>query len=499
MVKLGKLIAIAVALAQLPVSMASAQTRLTLEECRTMALENSGQSRIAREKLNAAQYDRNAAFSNYLPKLSATGLYLHNSKDISLITPEQQTSISGLGDLVQNGIGTVAQSLMTDPQFVQLVMTDPTLKYLVGKMGAVDVREALNTIGTDLADNLSVDLDNVYVGLVSLEQPLYVGGKIRAYNKVTAYAQDLAQVQLEGEDQKVMVAVDEAYWQIVSVAAKLRLTEKYVELLQQMDNNVQIMQKEGVATQSDALSVRVKLNEAQMSQVKAMNGLALSKMLLCQLCGLPLDSEIVLADEGEDALVVPEGRFQYSEQDILENRPELRSLDLAVKMYDEKSRIVRADFLPTVALMGNVLVSNPSFSKGIKYEFGSMWNVGVVAKLPLFHFGEGLNKYRRAKSDVLITQFQLDDAREKVSLQVNQFEKKISECDSRLEMAHRNMESAEENMRVADIGFREGVVEPSVVMAAQTAWLKANSEEIDAAIERIMADVYLRQAVGMLK
>ena len=499
MVKLGKLIAIAVALAQLPVSMASAQTRLTLEECRTMALENSGQSRIAREKLNAAQYDRNAAFSDYLPKLSATGLYLHNSKDISLITPEQQASISGLGDLVQNGIGTVAQSLMTDPQFIQLVMTDPTLKYLVGKMGAVDVREALNTIGTDLADNLSVDLDNVYVGLVSLEQPLYVGGKIRAYNKVTAYAQDLAQVQLEGEDQKVMVAVDEAYWQIVSVAAKLRLTEKYVELLQQMDNNVQIMQKEGVATQSDALSVRVKLNEAQMSQVKAMNGLALSKMLLCQLCGLPLDSEIVLADEGEDALVVPESRFQYSEQDILENRPELRSLDLAVKMYDEKSRIVRADFLPTVALMGNVLVSNPSFSKGIKYEFGSMWNVGVVAKLPLFHFGEGLNKYRRAKSDVLITQFQLDDAREKVSLQVNQFEKKISECDSRLEMAHRNMESAEENMRVADIGFREGVVEPSVVMAAQTAWLKANSEEIDAAIERIMADVYLRQAVGMLK
>ena len=499
MVKLGKLIAIAVALAQLPVSMASAQTRLTLEECRTMALENSGQSRIAREKLNAAQYDRNAAFSNYLPKLSATGLYLHNSKDISLITPEQQASISGLGDLVQNGIGTVAQSLMTDPQFIQLVMTDPTLKYLVGKMGAVDVREALNTIGTDLADNLSVDLDNVYVGLVSLEQPLYVGGKIRAYNKVTAYAQDLAQVQLEGEDQKVMVAVDEAYWQIVSVAAKLRLTEKYVELLQQMDNNVQIMQKEGVATQSDALSVRVKLNEAQMSQVKAMNGLALSKMLLCQLCGLPLDSEIVLAGEGEDALAVPEGRFQYSEQDILENRPELRSLDLAVKMYDEKSRIVRADFLPTVALMGNVLVSNPSFSKGIKYEFGSMWNVGVVAKLPLFHFGEGLNKYRRAKSDVLITQFQLDDAREKVSLQVNQFEKKISECDSRLEMAHRNMESAEENMRVADIGFREGVVEPSVVMAAQTAWLKANSEEIDAAIERIMADVYLRQAVGMLK
>lgn len=478
---------------------AVAQTVLTIDDCRTMALENSGQSKIAREKLNAAEYDRKAAFANYLPKVSAMGMYMHNSENINIVSAEQQTRIAGMGSAVSDVASDYIVGLLSDPQFLGLLQTDPTLQYLVGKMTTVDISGRLNAIGQEISDRLTLDIENVYVGAVTVEQPLFVGGKIHAYNKVTAYAQQLAEVQLEGDDQKVMVAADEAYWQIVSIAAKLRLTEQYVELLRQMDHNVEIMMNEGVATQSDRLSVKVQLNDAEMSQVKASNGLALAKMLLCQLCGLPLDSDIMLADESESALTIPEDSFTYSKEDLYENRSELKSLQLAVNMYEEKSRIVRADFLPTVALIGNYILTNPSAHDGIKNEFGGMWNVGVMAKIPLFHFGEGMNKYRKAKSDALLTQFQLDDARGKVELQVSQYEKKIAECDSRLEMARKNMENARENLRVADIGFKEGVVEPSLVMAAQTAWLKANSEEIDASIDRIMAMVYLRQATGMLK
>ena len=477
-----------------------AQTVLSLEECRAMALENNGQSRMAQEKVKAAEYDIKTAFANYLPKVSATALYLHNSENINLADEDQRNNLSGMGTSLTSGIQT---SLMTDPAFLSLYMNDNTVKntvnYIVQKMSAADVEGTLNQIGQDLSDDLTLDIRNVYVGLVTVEEPLYVGGKIRAYNKVTAYAKELAETQLNGEDQKVLVTVDEAYWQIVSVANKLRLTNQYVDLLRQMDRNVEIMKQEGVATTSDQLSVRVKLNEAEMSQIKAQNGLALSKMLLCQLCGMPLDSEIVLKDEMNESLDIPADVVTYTEEDLDENRPELKSLQLAVNMYDMKSKIVRADYLPTVALMGNYLVTNPSANNGFANDFHGMWNVGVVAKIPVFHFGEGVNKYRRAKSDIILTQYQLDDARGKVSLQVSQYEKKIAEADSRLEMSLKNMENAEENLRVANIGFKEGVVESSLVLAAQTAWLKAHSEEIDARIDRIMATVYLRQATGQLK
>lgn len=494
------LIAVCMMLMVVPAVRPAAQTVLTLEECRTMALENNSQSKMAREKVAAAEYDSKTAFANYLPKVSATALYLHNSDNINLASEEQRNSLSGMGTSLTSGI---KNSLMTDPNFLSLYMTDATVKntvnYMISKMSTADVAGTLNNLGQELSNDLTLDIRNVYVGAITVEEPIYVGGKIRAYNKVTAYAKQLAETQLSGEDQKVVVTVDEAYWQIVSVANKLRLTDQYVELLQQMDKNVEIMKNEGVATASDQLSVRVKLNEAQMSQIKAQNGLALSKMLLCQLCGMPLDSDITLQDEMNETLDIPDDEVTYSQEDLYENRPELKSLQLAVNMYDLKSKIVRADYLPTVALMGNYLITNPSASDGFANDFHGMWNVGVVARIPVFHFGEGMNKYRKAKSDVILTQYQLDDAKGKVSLQVNQYEKKIAEADSRLEMALRNMENANENLRVANIGFKEGVVESSLVLAAQTAWLKAHSEEIDARIDRIMATVYLRQATGQLK
>ena len=482
-----------------PTARMAAQRVLTLEECRSMALENNGQSKIAQEKVTAAEYDSKAAFANYLPKVSATGMYLHNSENLNLISDEQSNKLSTIGTKV-NGFG---KTIMTDPGILGLMSSsDAAVRKaattLVTKLSATDIEGALNQLGNDLSDNLTLDIQNVYVGAITVEEPLYVGGKIRAYNKVTAYAKELAETQLNGEDQKVLVTVDEAYWQIVSIANKLRLTNQYVELLQQMDKNVEIMKQEGVATASDQLSVRVKLNEAEMSQIKAQNGLVLSKMLLCQLCGMPLDSEIMLKDEMNETLEIPADEVTYTEEGLYEDRPELKSLELAVNMYDLKSKIVRADYLPTVALMGNYLVTNPSASNGVTNDFHGLWNVGVVAKIPVFHFGEGLNKYRRAKSDKIITQYQLEDARGKVSLQASQYEKKIAEADSRLEMALKNMENAEENLRIANIGFKEGVVESSLVLAAQTAWLKAHSEEIDARIDRIMATVYLRQVTGQL-
>ena len=492
------LLTVMCALAVLQNTPSTAQTVLTLEECRSMALENNSQSKIAQEKVTAAQYDSKAAFANYLPKVSATAMYLHNSENLNLISEEQQTKFSHLGTAVQGNI----TAIMSDPTYQYLTTTDASLAKLdalvKGILQTKDIEGALNQIGQELTDNFTMDIQNVYVGAISIEEPLYVGGKIRAYNKVTAYAKELAETQLDGEDQKVLVTVDEAYWQIVSIANKLRLTDQYVDLLRQMDRNVEIMKNEGVATASDQLSVRVKLNEAEMSQIKAQNGLMLSKMLLCQLCGMPLDTEITLKDELNETLEIPVDEVTYTEESLYENRPELKSLELAVNMYDMKSKIVRADYLPTVALTGNYLVTNPSAHDGLANEFHGMWNVGVVAKVPLYHFGEGMNKYRKAKTDKIITQYQLEDARGKVSLQASQYEKKIAEADSRLEMALKNMENAEENLRIANIGFQEGVVESQLVLAAQTAWLKAHSEEIDARIDRIMATVYLRQVTGQL-
>lgn len=476
---------------------AGAQRVLSLQECRELAVQNNRNLAIAREKSNAAGYDRKTARSNYLPKLSVTGAYMHNSEGISMLDNSSVSALSGIGTTISGEMTQYMTQMMSDPSFWVTILTDPGMRYLIRQEGALDIEGPLNAIGEKVAEKFRFDVTNVFVGAVTLEEPLYAGGKIRAYNKVAGYAQELADAQLKGEEGKIVVTTDEAYWQIVSIAAKLRLADQYVELLRTLNSDVEKMRQEGVATMSDQLSVKVKLNEAEMIQVKAKNGLALSKMLLCQLCGLELDSEITLADENEIGIDDDIKPLEYTIEEIEENRTELKSLRLAVKMYDQKAKIVQSDYLPALAVMGNYVLSNPNLSNGFDKSFHGLWNVSVVARVPVFHFGEGMNKVRHAKSDALIAQYQLDDAREKISLQVSQYENKKNEAEVRLTMAEKNMENAEENLRMANVGFSEGVLESSVVMQAQTAWMQAHSEEIDARIDRIMANVYLHQATGI--
>lgn len=479
------------------------QTVLTLQECRDKALENNQQSKISREKLAAAEYDKKAAFANYLPKVSATGAYLHNSENISLVSDDQSAALTNLGTTTATSIGNYVNGLMVNPKFQQILTNSQATQYLAAEIKKLiesgEIATALNEIGADLAKEFEMDIANVYLGALTIEEPLYAGGKIRAYNKVTAYAKELAEAQMSGEDQKVIVSVDEAYWQIVSIANKLKLTEKYVELLRKLNTDVEKMRGEGLATQADQFSVKVKLNDAEMKLLKARNGLALSKMLLCQLCGMDLHTDIMLADETNENLTVPADTVIYTQEEIDENRVELKSLKLATEMYNQKVSIVRADYLPTVALLGSYTLTNPSAQNGFQNKFGDMLSVGVVARIPLFHFGEGMNKVNKAKAEARIAQYQLDEARNKITLQVTQYEQRIKEADSRLELASGNMENAEENLRMANIGFKEGYLASTSVLEAQTAWLQAHSEEIDAKIDKIMALVYLRQATGQLK
>ena len=479
-----------------------AQQVLTLQECRDMAIENNKNIKISQEKVNMANYDKKIAWANYFPTISAQGTYMHNEKQLQLLSDDKINTINTMGTTLQgdvNGyIDPIIQNLMQNPMMYQIIMNSPELQALIQDLHHIGALETLDAIGEEITKNFTLDTRNVYAGMVTMMEPVYAGGKIRAYNKMARYAQDLAEMQLTTEQQEVIISTDKAYWQIVSLANKQKLTEKYVELLRTMSGNVDKLVEEGMATNADKLSVKVKLNDAELSLIRVQNGVALSKMLLCQSCGMPLDTDITLEDENLEDVVIPVYNPQYTEDDIMNNRPELQSLELATKIYDKKVNIARADFLPTVAVFGNYVVTNPSAFNGFENEFKGFYNFGVVAKVPIFHFGEGYNKVRKAQSEAMITQLKLEDTKELVMLQVSQYEKQIKEAESRLQMTTDKMSDAEENLRMATVGFNEGVIPSSTLEAAQTAWMQAHSEYIDAKIDVIMANTYLKKAVGNL-
>ncbi|HEY9551441.1 MAG TPA: TolC family protein [Prevotella sp.] len=465
------------------------QQTLSLDSCRALAISNNKELQISREKIKAAHYQKKAAFTNYLPNVSATGSYIRSQKELSILNDAQKGALSNVGTTLSGPLGRAMQAI---------AQANPKLGGLLGQLGQ-GMEGTLNSVGSSIAEAFRTDTRNMYVGALTLTQPLYMGGKIRAYNKITRYAEELAQQQHNTGMQEVILSIDQAYWQVVSLAHKKKLAEGYLELLQKLDSDVDKMIIQGVATKADGLSVKVKVNEAEMTLTKVTDGLSLSKMLLCQLCGLDLSTPVTLEDEEkEDLPLNPVSDEMIDIDNVYANRPEVRSLELAARIYKQKVNVTRAQHLPSMALIGGYMVSNPSFYNGFEKKFKGMWNVGVMVSVPIWHWGEGLYKVKAAKSEARIAQYQLDEAKEKIELQVNQSAFKVNEAAKKLVMAEKNLEKANENLRYANLGFEEGVIPASNVLEAHTAWLSAQSDKIDAQIDVKLTEVYLKKAMGKL-
>ncbi len=320
----------------------------------------------------------------------------------------------------------------------EIATAHPELKPLIASLSWKITRSgvpALDQAGNSLVDALRTDTRNVYAGAITLTQPLYMGGKIRAYNKITKYAEELAQEQHQGGMQEVIMSTGPSLLAGYFAGNKKKLAEGYLKLLQQLDSDVEKMIAEGVATKADGLSVRVKVNEAEMTLTKVEDGLSLARMLLCQLCGIDLSSPITLADEDMEDIPLLTTDTHFDMSTAYANRPEIRSLELATQIYKQKINVTRAEHLPSIALMGNYMVTNPSVFNSFENKFKGMWNVGVMVQIPIWHWGEGIYKTRAAKAEARIAQYQLQDASEKIELQVNQAAFKVNEAGKKLVMS----------------------------------------------------------------
>lgn len=432
---------------------------LDLDSCRSLAVENNKALRMADMEKQTAYYNRKSAFTNYLPKISVTGIYMHTGKELSLLSDEQKSTLSGIGD-----------ALGMAP---------------------------LNSVGQGLVDALRTDTRNMAGAVAMLTQPIYTGGKIRAYNNITRYAEKIADDRRNLKYQELIVDVDETYWNIVSLTARKKLAESYLDLVKTLDRDIEQMITEGFATKADGLSVKVKVNEANVAVIQVDNGLDILRMRLCQLCGLPLDTEIRLADEnytpGDKAVPAAVAA------DSWENRPELSALEASVRIHDEKVKIARSEFLPNVALTGGYFASYPSVFNSFEKKFKGTWNIGVAVNIPVLTWGDRSYKVKAARAEAAAARFDLEEVREKIELQVSQCRQRVTEAREKYTAALSSQAAADENLRYANLGLREGVIPVSNVIEAQTAWLSAKTTLIASDIDLRLANVYLSKALGTIR
>ena len=341
--------------------------------------------------------------------------------------------------------------------------------------------------------NLSLGLRNAYTVGMMLEQPLYMGGKIRAAYKMSLLGKEMAHLNEALTTSEVILNTDKAYVQLVKAKEMRKVAEKYHALLTELSKNVKSAHRHGMKPQNDVLKVQVKLNESELSLRKADNALRLASMNLCHYIGRPLTAQIDISDDFPE--VEQEWKVQVSD---ITARPEYGILNKQIAIAEQEVKLNRSELLPRIGVRGSydylhgLEVNDETLMK--KGAFSVFLNVSV----PLFHFGERMNKVRSAKVKLEQTRLEQENANEKMLLELMQAANNLDEARLETELSERSLEQAEENMKVSGKQYEVGLETLSDYLEAQVLWQQAYQTKVDAHFQLYVNYVAYLKAAGQL-
>lgn len=469
----------------------------TLEQCRQMALDASHDSEIRSEALEAARLNKQAALAAMFPKISANASYMWNSKSPVLLPNRMQFDF-GTARVGADGVGSFEWSETSwVNQLNQQTRSMPDVNARIQSLSN-EGGQLIANMYQELYRSLNPDMTHVVVGQVGITQPIYVGGRLAEMYRIASTASEIAEIEAVGKQQDLLVAVDEAYWRVVSVEHKRQLAEQYYNLLVTLEQNVQQLTSRGLGTQQDLLKVKAARGDAEVKKLQAENGLLLSKMALCQIVGLPLNTQFALADQGlgeillHDSLIVTDA--------MINARSEVQLLDQAEKMAQSNVKIMAAGLQPNIVAQASYIYTNPSVENGFsnKWKGTGFFNAGVVVNIPIVH-ADDILRLKAAKHEARIVSLKREQAKELLTLQVTQANQKVLEAQQKVAMTDMQVKNAEEVLRFAQEAFNAGLATATDLMQAQTVWLAACTDRVDAQIEAQIAETHYKRFTNTLE
>lgn len=353
-----------------------------------------------------------------------------------------------------------------------------------GSIAAFHVGKPLNTLlpGFGVSPSLTVT------------QPIYAGGKIKLGKAAAAKGVEIYEEQKAMTETEVLLNVDKAYWQIVSIQEKISLAQKFGIMLDSLNRDLTNLFDAGMIYKNDLLRVQVQRNETELNLSKAKDGLVLSKLNLAQLIGKPGDASFAIQDSVR-------GNFDAIRHDSLVNaidqRVEIRLLTKALEVEELQRKLLKADFKPTIGVLAGGFMGvgkhmNISTGGNVMASYFGMLSVNI----PIWDWGLKASKVKEQSFKIKVRQEELEETKEFLSLEVQNAYLQLNQSARKIALSGASLAQAEENLRLSDDRFKAGTVTGQDVLEAQTLWQQANSTIIDAKIEYKISEATYRKAIG---
>ena len=433
----------------------NAQELLTLDQCRQLALDNNKRMVAANKQTQAAHYTMQSYRGNFFPNFTASGTGLYSTANGTFNIPG--------GNL---------------PTFLPDANGQPTPNGGFAYFPGFELNYKVRT---------------VWMGGVQVEQPIFMGGKILAAYKMARLGKQMAQLNENLTATEVILETDQAYALMIKAQEMNKVAESYHAVLQELMKNVQSAYKHGLKSKNDVLKVQVKLNESELAIRKAENALRLANMNLCHLIGKPLIETLQISDD----FPVIEQALETQVNDITA-RPEYHLLDKQVALAKQQVKLSRSELLPQVGIRGSY-----DYVHGLKVNEQRLFDNGAFSVMlnvtvPLFHFGERINKVRASKAQLEQVRMEQADLNEKMYLELTQAANNLDEAKLQTALADRSLEQADENRRISKGEYDAGLEPLSDHLEAQALWQQAYETKVDAHFQLYLSYVKYLKAAGKL-
>ena len=400
----------------LSVVSSNAQKLYTLEECRTLALENSAKMKNSRFEGEAAKQTSKEAFTNYFPNVSAVGAIFKASEGMAQM--DMALPVPGI----------------------------PPLSMEMLKKG--------KTAG------------------VTLVQPVFMGGRIVNGNKLANIGKQVSKYQLSLTEDQVEASVNQYYWQIVALKEKLRTLETLETQLKGIYKDVKAAVDAGLTIRNDLLRVELQQQDIMANRLKVENGLSVTKMLLCQLIGVD-KSEFDIAFDDFPSAVSPLDYYVAPETG-LENRAESKLLDKSVEAAKLQLRMKRGENLPSVGV-GAGYIYHDLMEKDT--DFGMIF---ASVSVPISSWWGGSHAIKREKIKKQQAENTRQDSREMMLVEIEVKWNDLQEAYQQVLLSEKSIESSTENLRLNNDYYKAGTVSLSDLLDAQSLMQQSHDQYAEA-------------------
>lgn len=335
------------------------------------------------------------------------------------------------------------------------------------------------------------NIKNSHSNTLTASMPIYTGGKLSGTIKKAKAGYLYSEQGLQKAYNDMRSTVTNGYFDMLQADNMQQLGRESVTRLADHLKNVEAQYEVGVVAKVDVLRSQVELANAKQSLIKAENAYQIAEANLNKIVGLPMDTQLKL----DNLLVYTpyENDMQYCLDYAAMHRPELEQAKQNVEAAKGALRVAISGHMPQVAASAS---QNWSDSNWPGDENGK-WAVGVTVNMNIFDSGVTTSKIHGAEADLAKAHETYRDTVDAVNLDVRSNYLNLREAEKRIDTTKLAVSQAEEDYRIAQLRYMNGVGTNTDVLDAQVALTDAKTNYLQAMYDYNTCKTNLETAIGV--